>query len=55
MSVLCRTSRVKKRRQYEKKVKQHKKIIPSGRNAEESYGGERTGVRTDVVHSRKLG
>lgn len=50
-----RNPRAKKRAQYEKALKRRKGAVQSIRTGETNrYGGEQSGIRSDIVHSRMI-
>ena len=51
-----RNPRVKKRRQYEKALRhRHGQVASMRTNEADQYGGEKSGIRADVTHSRVFG
>ena len=50
-----RNPRVKKRRQYDKAIKNRKGAVRTLRNEAGRYQGETTGIRTTITRSRRLG
>ncbi|KAK8791873.1 hypothetical protein WA158_005250 [Blastocystis sp. Blastoise] len=49
-----RNPRVKKRSKYEKAIKRRKGQVAPMRSEAGHYGGERTGIRSDITRSRKM-